>query len=342
MVMVNKDQISTGHVLEIVNEINRVSGVTTFSKNFFKHPYFSDIKKITISSGSFFVLGSQIAKCRVVYCHQLYSLEIFSIIFFCILFRKPIILVSHGNLIVREKSRNRKLLFLVILRVLLHLCGSSTQFLNENERARSFQLTSENFICPPYLSRKSLPGKLSTPRSRPEAGSKINYPDYRFCYLGANYYERKGFDRMFALCSSIKQAGKSIELDLIGVSQTNEISKKIIEFGLEGEINFINPVYGEEKEKLLSSYDALVLLSRSEGWPMVVLESIDLSVPVIVSWDTNVGQLVTKYEVGVVVEEFSNVAFLQELSSLSFNRASFFENHDGNVGFNIIRDKFFC
>jgi glycosyltransferase involved in cell wall biosynthesis len=342
MELANRDKSSTGNVLEIVNEVNRVSGITTFSKNFFQHPYLTSVVKITVPSRPFLSLASGIAKSRVVYCHQLYSMDIFAITLFCIVFRKPLILVSHGNLIVRSKSRCRKLFFLTALSKVMLLCNSSTQFLNQNEKERSFKLTSSSCICPPYLSGDSRAKELVKSLRRAVRESGVNNTNYKFCYLGANYYERKGFDRMLAMCLAIRETGKNVTLDMIGVVKTDEISKKVSQFKLEGVINFIDPIYGEEKSKKLASYDALVLLSRSEGWPMVVLESIDLNVPVIVSSETNVAELVAKYELGLVVKDFKCVEWLRELNSLSFYSSKFFEDHDSNIGFEIMRDKFLC
>tara|TARA_B100001057_G_C22830220_1_gene943102 strand:+ start:946 stop:1977 length:1032 start_codon:yes stop_codon:yes gene_type:complete len=338
----NKEKIYSGNVLEIVNEVNRVSGIATFSKNFFQHPHLTSIIKTTVPSRPFLSLVSGITKSRVVYCHLLYTIDIFAITLCCIVFRKPLILVSHGNLILRNKSRYRKLFFLTVLRKVMLFCNSSTQYLNQNEKERSFKLTSSSFICPPYLSRDSRTKEIANSLSRVVRKSGVNNNYYKFCYLGANYYERKGFDRMLTICRAIKKAGKNVTIDMIGVIETDEISKKVSQFKLEGVINFIDPIYGEEKSKKLASYDALVLLSRSEGWPMVVLESIDLNIPVIVTSETNVADLVAKYELGVVVKDFKCVEWHRELNSLSLYSTKFFKDHDSNIGYEIIRDKFLC
>ena len=338
----NKGKSPSGSILEVFNGVSRVSGIATFSKNFFQHPQLTSISKITIPSRPFLGLVSGIYKSRLVYCHELYSIDIFIITLSCIVFRKPLILVSHGNLIVRNKSRYRKFFFLAILRKVIFFCNSSTQFLNQNEKEHSFKLTSSSFICPPYLSLDSRAMEKANPLCRFDGESGVINTNYKFCYLGANYFERKGFDRMLTMCRAIREAGKNVSLDMIGVIKTDEISKKISQFKLEGVINFIDPIYGEEKSKKLASYDALLLLSRSEGWPMVILESIGLNVPVIVTSETNVADLVAKYELGLVVKDFKYLEWHRELNSLSLYSSKFFEDHDNDIGFEIMRDKLLC
>jgi glycosyltransferase involved in cell wall biosynthesis len=330
------------NILEIVNQINRVSGITTFSNFFFQHPYLASFNKITITSRPYLDLFFSISRSDVVYCHQLYSIDIFVITLFCILCRKRLILVSHGNLIIRQQSRYKKLFFLAVLRKILLLCKSSTQFLNESEKKRSIKITSSSFICPPYLNCDSELKKQINTVTPPGSEMSMNNVKYKFCYLGASYYERKGFDRMFTMCSALIKAGKNIKLDLIGVHKTDMISEKVKQFQLNDVVSFIEPVYGEEKLKKLVNYDAMFLFSRSEGWPMVVLEAINLKLPVIVSQETNIAELVNKYEVGVMIDNFTDFEWIESLGLLALKRSEFCEDHKNNAGFAIIRDKFLC
>ena len=51
-------------------------------------------------------------------------------------------------------------------------------------------------------------------------------------------------------------------------------------------------IYGEDKYKVLDSSDIMVLTSRSEGMPMVVLEALSFGCPCIVSEATNMATIV--------------------------------------------------
>ena len=140
--------------LEIVNDPDRVSGITTFSRNFFKHQYLNNLNIKTISSRLNIELIKSVYKCKSVYCHVLYSLDFLFIILICIMFKKKLIIVSHGNLIIRKKSKLKKLSFLFIAKFLSKLGEVKTQFLNKTEYERSFKISKHYLICPPFINIK--------------------------------------------------------------------------------------------------------------------------------------------------------------------------------------------
>ena len=316
------------YLLEIVNDIERVSGITTFSNNFFKHKKLCNIKRNTVSSKPSIDLYKKIFNSQSVYCHILYSIHLPIIVLACLVFRKKLIIVSHGNLIIRKKSKIKKRIFLTVVKVLSKFANVTTQFLNKREFERSIKITNKYLICPPFLMVK-----FNQPRENVISGN-------RFLYMGANYYDRKGFDRMFRLCATLSKEGKECSLDLVGVIPSEEIDQAIHYYNLKGIVNYLPPIFGDKKFILMAKYDALLLLSRSEGWPMVVLESINIRLPVIVSEETNIADTVTNYGVGLVCSDFSSAQNTFLLDGLEMRCNEMLLNHNNSKGFEEIRKEF--
>jgi poly(glycerol-phosphate) alpha-glucosyltransferase len=62
------------------------------------------------------------------------------------------------------------------------------------------------------------------------------------------------------------------------------------ELGLDGSVEFIGPVYGEEKDRMFRSASAFILPSYSEGLPMAVLEAWSYELPVFMTPACNLPQ----------------------------------------------------
>lgn len=325
-------------VLQIISSIDRPSGIKSYSEGFFSHPKLKDKVKIQNFGllelkgiGFLAILMRKIRSADIIYNHELYSIK--ALIFFIIatVTRKKMIIVSHGNLIIEDNSssRKKKYIFLFILKFILLFSKSKVQFLNSKEKERSFKLTKNSFICPPYC-KVNTQSKLV--RDRKTKGLK-------YCYLGAFYYKRKGFDRMLTFMKSMKSYDPNCSLDLIGIQPTESLISEVSSLGLMDCINFIKPIYGKGKFEILSNYDGLILFSRSEGWPIVVQEACQLNLPVIVSNGTNVSGIVEKENIGIIAnfdDLFLTCKDVYEYLTLNKikteNYKSFFskiENHKG-------------
>ena len=315
-------------ILEIVNNIERVSGITTFSDNFFKHPSLLGLKRNTVCSKPSVSLCRKVIASQSIYCHVLYSLDFIFIIFLCVVARKKLIIVSHGNLIIRDKSKFKKRIFISIISFLSKFGDVITQFLNKCEFERSVKITKNHFICPPFLMLNDS-----------ERKAKVT-PGNKFLYMGANYYDRKGFDRMFQIFAALRKEGRECSLDLVGVVPTEEIDEAIRRYNLKGTVCYLDPIFGEEKFALMTKYDALVLFSRSEGWPMVVLEAVNVGLPVILSEETNVAETVVKFDVGVVISNYSSVEKFCALEHLEMRSLEMLLTHNASRGFEKIRKQF--
>lgn len=103
---------------------------------------------------------------------------------------------------------------------------------------------------------------------------------FRFCCL-ADYYHRKGYDVLFEAIRLLQSQGLEMEVNIAGLfTDGHECRNEINRMKLKGVT-----VYGRiDKYKvrdLLYRCDALVLPSRSEVQPLVLLEAMSTGIPVV-------------------------------------------------------------
>lgn len=105
----------------------------------------------------------------------------------------------------------------------------------------------------------------------------------RFLYI-SNYIREKGILDLLKAFIDLKITGKRLQLDCYG-GFTDMATKEEIERLTKGfdNIKINKAVYGEEKNRVLNRADIVVLPSYNEGLPLVLLESLRLKKPVIVS-----------------------------------------------------------
>lgn len=128
---------------------------------------------------------------------------------------------------------------------------------------------------------------------------------FRVLYIGRIAIKHKGLD---VLLEGIKALGKyheacDIKFDFYGTGHAEDI--RIFEEGISQVRNlaeYHGAVYGKDKEIVFDSHDILILTSRFEGMPMVVLEALSRGLPCLVTPNTNMAKIVTENNCGWVTE----------------------------------------
>lgn len=77
--------------------------------------------------------------------------------------------------------------------------------------------------------------------------------------------------------------------------------------GLDGDVSFPGPIFGDEKAATLASADAFILASYSEGFPMAVLEAWSHGLPVFKTRSCNIPE---GFEAGAAIEITTDVDYL--------------------------------
>lgn len=103
---------------------------------------------------------------------------------------------------------------------------------------------------------------------------------FRFCCL-ADYYYHKGYDILFEACQKLQSQGISVELHCAGLDTDGaQCQQEIARLGLKG-VKTYGRIEKEGVRDLLYASDALVLASRSEVQPLVLLEAMSTGIPVV-------------------------------------------------------------
>ena len=103
---------------------------------------------------------------------------------------------------------------------------------------------------------------------------------FRFCCM-ADYYHRKGYDVLFSAFKQLQDDDCNVELHIAGLFTDGQSCRDAISgLGLKG-IYAYGRVEKDKVRDLLYHCDALVLASRSEVQPLVLLEAMATGIPVI-------------------------------------------------------------
>lgn len=103
---------------------------------------------------------------------------------------------------------------------------------------------------------------------------------FRFCCL-ADYYFRKGYDILFDACKKLQESGCRIELHIAGLlTDGRKCHADLQEIGLK-DVTTYGRIGKDAIRDLLYRCDGLVLASRSEVQPLVLLEAMSTGIPVV-------------------------------------------------------------
>lgn len=146
---------------------------------------------------------------------------------------------------------------------------------------------------------------VSGTRMQEAAAKKDNDGSFSVLFLGRNDVRQKGIDILlhgFAL--AIKQLNGQITLTIAGQpwkDSQERIKTLIDQLGITRHVRIMGSVSEETKHQLFTTHDYLCFLSRWDGPPRPIREAISVGTPVIISWETNMGELVTDTEAGLTV-----------------------------------------
>jgi glycosyltransferase involved in cell wall biosynthesis len=116
----------------------------------------------------------------------------------------------------------------------------------------------------------------------------------------------KGGDLLIVALAIVKPEIPDLHLYIaLDVPHNNLLRKLVNDLDLESSVTFTGFLIKEEYHKLLNSVDVFVLPSRSEGFPISILEAMALGKPVIVSSCGGIREMVSDSRNGILVEPHS-------------------------------------
>lgn len=126
-----------------------------------------------------------------------------------------------------------------------------------------------------------------------------------FGFLGRLDIYTKGLDMVLDAISMFSHEQRNnIEFWMVGSGKEELKLEKMVQYKkLDNVVIFKGPKYGNDKIEILAKLGAFVHPSRNEGMPGAVLEAAMLGLPCIVSYETNLGSFIKKYNAGITLKE---------------------------------------
>jgi glycosyltransferase involved in cell wall biosynthesis len=213
--------------------------------------------------------------------------------------RVPYVVSPKGMLVrelMRRKSRWAKTLWVALIerRTLERASGIQVTSRQELNEFKTFRFRGPE----PFL----IPHGLDLPPEPPVSGPPDPPPGRRarIVFLGRISWE-KGLDRLVPALRHVPD----VELVLAGNDDAGW-SKRLGELartgGLLDRIDFVGPVQGETKRRLLAEAALLVLPSYSENFGMAALEAMAAARPVVVTPEVGLAEIVEQSDSGIVVD----------------------------------------
>ncbi len=147
---------------------------------------------------------------------------------------------------------------------------------------------------------------------------------FHFLYLG-NLFEAKGCLLLLEACLSLKAKGYDFMLDVIG-GETNSITaaqyrNEITIRSLSDQVTYHGKKYGEEKEHYFRRANAFVFPTfySCECFPIVILEAMQHSLPVISTYEGGIPDLVLDGETGYLIPQRDLESLTEKMKQLLLN-----------------------
>lgn len=136
-------------------------------------------------------------------------------------------------------------------------------------------------------------------------------------FLAAGRFNyQKGFDLLIQSFYEFSKCNEDWTLVIVGEGEEEiKINKLIHKYGLENRVR-VDGFTDNIKNYFLES-SALLLPSRWEGMPMIVLESLEMGVPIISYNITAIQSMLQNNKEGLVVEKFDTKEFAQAMNNIS-------------------------
>ncbi len=200
----------------------------------------------------------------------------------------------HSSLIIdaQKKARAKKILanFIFFKNFIKNACAII--FTNEDEARNSVHWNSKYFYEGNGLASVHRSNLIVRRKQKP----------YKFVYLSRIDFTHKGTDILLDALHLLKDKYnlKNLNLSIYGKgdeSEEKELVQRIKKINFP-DVTFNGPIYGKDKNEMLSGKDIFILTSRYEGFPMAILEALDAGLPCLVTRGVNMTSIIEKYKIG--------------------------------------------
>ena len=157
--------------------------------------------------------------------------------------------------------------------------------------------------------------KISTP-----AEKSVMETDPAHLLFLSNLLESKGVLVLLEALRILKNRGNDFVCNFVG-GESKEIDatrfeREVLDRGLAENVNYAGRRYGEEKERYLKDSDVFVFPTFNDCFPLVLLEAMQYSLPVITTREGGIPDIVIDGQTGILVEKNDPEGLADAIASL--------------------------
>ncbi|MEM4360292.1 MAG: glycosyltransferase [Candidatus Bilamarchaeaceae archaeon] len=213
----------------------------------------------------------------------------------------PTIVVPHGSLdawaLKRSRWKKRLALWLYERENLHRASCLHALSRREAEGFRDYGLRNPIAIIPNGITEDWLASTGDAYRFRSKFGLAA---DVRVILFLSRITPKKGLPMLLQAMASLRESLDNWKLLIAGVNEFRhqpEVEALINHLGLNSHVQFVGPLYGQDKRDAFAVAEVFVLPSLSEGAPVVILEALGAGVPVLTTQASPWEELI-KYQCG--------------------------------------------
>jgi len=183
--------------------------------------------------------------------------------------------------------------------------------------------------CGVHVPENSLDSEaVSTPDAAPLPAQNVSASPVRIGSLG-RLVEKKGMDTLIDAAAALHSEGLSFRIEIAGDGPLMEsLQKQVNTAGLNSHVSFIGAMPHTEVGSWMKQLDGFALACRrdssgdQDGIPVVLMEAMNMGVPVATTRISGIPELVISGETGFLSEPADAKAFADALRSLILSRDS--------------------
>ena len=237
----------------------------------------------------------------VVHIHFARDLIPFLAAFLAILKKKPFVTQTHG-MIISDGRISTRLIDFYLTRPLINQ-SKTNLVLTETEL---FSLKSLKTKSPSRI----LPNGISIDSSKKLTNSSSNR--VVFC---SRLDKRKGIDRFIDLAETFRATDLIFEIYGPDCGELDFCRNEIVKRNLQNTLSYKGALPSEKVQEMLATSKILILPSKNEPFPMVVLESLAVGTPVLVMPSCGFAVTLSNFEEDYVAKSESTSALVESLTS---------------------------
>ncbi len=139
-----------------------------------------------------------------------------------------------------------------------------------------------------------------------------------FGYCGRYEIVHKGLDLLIEGFAAYRRQGGRGKLVLIGTGPARDVIAAMAQtLGVTEAVEIHGPCFGEDKRRLMQSWDFFVQPSRFDGVPIAALEAALSGLPLIVSTETGLAGAITSAGAGIVIRNLTATAVAAAFAAAS-------------------------